>query len=271
MAALSASALSDSLPSCTICVFDFAHPLHPPVSLSCGHTLCDLCSRQVDSCPFCRKPHTKHTPAPRNFSLLEAAHSMKAAAARERALSERLEAALLAAVAAPPLRAWGSAPAPAAGALAPASLTAALGDLLREVESLRGRIERGERALELAGGVRAVGWAERGRAAEAAAAAERQRAAEAVAAAERQRAAEEAAAAAAEAERQRAAAAAAEAERQRVAAAAAAEAERQRAAAAEAERQRAAQYCLNCKRGGHVKQSCPFNPYARGGAKRARH
>lgn len=177
---------------------------------------------------------------------------MRAAVVRERALAERLEEALRAAAAAAPPAA---ARAGAWGALAPASVSAALADLMREVEALRARVECGEqqqRAFNGVGGAPALAWAERGRAAEAealrAAEAERQRAA----AAEQQRAAA-AAAAAAEAERQRAA----EEERQRAA-----------AAAAEAERQRQrATYCFNCKRNGHAKQQCPFNPYA----KRARH
>ena len=69
---------------------------------------------------------------------------MRTAAVRERALAERLEEALRAAAAAR-ASAWG-APAPAStwGALAPTSVSAALADLVREVEALRARVERGE-------------------------------------------------------------------------------------------------------------------------------
>lgn len=41
---------------CVICCNAFDDGDHKPMSASCGHALCAVCTRKVDKCPFCRGP-----------------------------------------------------------------------------------------------------------------------------------------------------------------------------------------------------------------------
>ena len=54
---------------CPICYRTYSHELLP-VTIGCGHSLCQHCSGEVQRCPICRKRLTAPPNRPTNYSLL---------------------------------------------------------------------------------------------------------------------------------------------------------------------------------------------------------
>lgn len=54
---------------CPICYSEYCNSI-VPVSIGCGHTVCDKCSELIRSCPICRKKIPRNCERPRNFALL---------------------------------------------------------------------------------------------------------------------------------------------------------------------------------------------------------
>jgi hypothetical protein len=54
---------------CPICYTEYCNTI-VPVSINCGHTVCEKCCELIRHCPICRKKIAKNCERPKNFALL---------------------------------------------------------------------------------------------------------------------------------------------------------------------------------------------------------